>query len=581
MIDLIIIGNNQIEKHMKYKEQYKSKTKYWGLGIENELYLEFANRKKVNKKFFLNNKTRERYSVDYFSNYKTEYLDEALKITLQRMGSGILFLPILLNSHSFTKADYKGNHKTLYKKDTPPNPDFIGKTLIEFLSEKDDFFSSQNDFWLFDGDTIEIINTNFYNVKLEKVINELSTNKKIFLEKLNQILLEENIYQEFGKVQFMNGNHPFAIYLTNQNNISMFNNGTIHLNLTLPSELDSNSMISNKELFISQHKKLIKLIQWLEPILITVYGSPDPFSTISNYQNKKCFSHCSQRNIVSRYISIGTYDTDTMETGKILTKPIDLLSVSKLEFWWYKQVHKSSAYNSLNQLGLDINFNKHWNHGVEIRFLDHISDQKLLQECFEFIIYLGDFILEKEKCDYINPIIDIDWNNLVSKIMLQGIYYSMSYNEIFIYENIFDFKIQKKNIVDVYYEIFHFLKNKYNKVYVSMSDNSYIIEPIGIFSSCALGIQKYKNKPNFINEIYKRENDNDCHKYIFRNEISSNIVCENNKNLTYENDELMTVKNFSSNYDLNDFISQSENEISSNIVCENNNINENKCCVIM
>jgi len=55
MIDLIIIGNNQIEKHIKYKKQYLKKTKFWGLGIENELYLEFANKKKITKYFFLNN----------------------------------------------------------------------------------------------------------------------------------------------------------------------------------------------------------------------------------------------------------------------------------------------------------------------------------------------------------------------------------------------------------------------------------------------------------------------------------------------------------------------------------------------
>ena len=41
MIDKIIIGNNEIEKHNKYKKYYKKDNLYWGLGIENELYLEF------------------------------------------------------------------------------------------------------------------------------------------------------------------------------------------------------------------------------------------------------------------------------------------------------------------------------------------------------------------------------------------------------------------------------------------------------------------------------------------------------------------------------------------------------------
>ena len=37
-----------LEKHHKYKNVYKPNTLYWGLGIENELYLEFS--KKISKK---------------------------------------------------------------------------------------------------------------------------------------------------------------------------------------------------------------------------------------------------------------------------------------------------------------------------------------------------------------------------------------------------------------------------------------------------------------------------------------------------------------------------------------------------
>jgi hypothetical protein len=31
-------------------------------------------------------------------------------------------------------------------------------------------------------------------------------------------------------------NHPFAIHLTNLNNVGIFNNGTIHFNITLPNQ---------------------------------------------------------------------------------------------------------------------------------------------------------------------------------------------------------------------------------------------------------------------------------------------------------------------------------------------------------
>ena len=46
MRDFIIIGSNQIEKHFKYESQYKPESRYWGLGIEIEVYLEFDIKKK-------------------------------------------------------------------------------------------------------------------------------------------------------------------------------------------------------------------------------------------------------------------------------------------------------------------------------------------------------------------------------------------------------------------------------------------------------------------------------------------------------------------------------------------------------
>ena len=36
---MIDFGNNQLEKHIKYKKLYKKNILFWGLGIENELYL--------------------------------------------------------------------------------------------------------------------------------------------------------------------------------------------------------------------------------------------------------------------------------------------------------------------------------------------------------------------------------------------------------------------------------------------------------------------------------------------------------------------------------------------------------------
>ena len=53
MHDIILIGNNKINKHIKYKCKYIKNDIYWGLGIENELYLEFEKKKNNEyKRFF-------------------------------------------------------------------------------------------------------------------------------------------------------------------------------------------------------------------------------------------------------------------------------------------------------------------------------------------------------------------------------------------------------------------------------------------------------------------------------------------------------------------------------------------------
>jgi hypothetical protein len=49
-----LIGNNQIDKHLKYLSKYGGGELYWGLGIENEIYLEFEKKVAITDKFFLN-----------------------------------------------------------------------------------------------------------------------------------------------------------------------------------------------------------------------------------------------------------------------------------------------------------------------------------------------------------------------------------------------------------------------------------------------------------------------------------------------------------------------------------------------
>jgi hypothetical protein len=104
--------------------------------------------------------------------------------------------------------------------------------------------------------------------------------------------------------------------MTNKNNIGICNNGTYHINITLPTELSLCGMkIKDPAAFKTTHRNAIRLIQWIEPLIIALYGSPDILSCMDN---GKRYAKGSLRLKMSRYIGMGTYDTDTMIAGKLL-----------------------------------------------------------------------------------------------------------------------------------------------------------------------------------------------------------------------------------------------------------------------
>lgn len=495
MVSILENKTNSLDKHKKYINSYGKNELYWGIGIENETYLQFDKKIKVTKDFFLKNHKRERYSVNYFNNYKDLFKNLAFdhlinsNILLENVETNEIMLPLLLNSHSFTYTDRNNNSIKLYTKLCEPNPKFNGTILGDELINYNSFFKDTFDkYWLYDGDTFEFTTLNFYNVKLEEVINELNYFKKLFIINVQQFQKSTELYLDYGKIEFMEENYPFAVYLTNLNNVGVFNNGTLHYNITLPTYLNEYNLIVDKNKFIDDHRKAIKIIQWFEPFLISVYNTPDFFSLINDFKDKNLFSKCSQRCAVSRYIGIGTYDSDTMIPGKILTISSDVFSHNKN--WWYNKYHQSSAYNKLDSIGLDINFNKHYNHGIEIRFFDHIFDSNLIHESFEFIIYLIDYLLENP-IDIPNPIYKDLWNNLVYNIMIYGGDYNLSQDEIKYYSKLIGIKIKLTNIKDVYYDLYYSLLIKYNKI--KIVKDTILLDPIGPYSKLVLSKRETKS----------------------------------------------------------------------------------------
>jgi hypothetical protein len=439
------IGFSYYDKHKKYECHYKPNEIFFGFGIESEYYLEFENEIEFNRLKFIQNHKKERYSVDYYSNYKLDIAPFFEKFQYTDK------LPLLFNAHSMTLTDRYNQPKTKYTTRNEPNQQFDGETLWDFCKKKNEYLSKNfEETFTFDGDTIEIMTVDFYNKSIKDILEEHETSRKNLIDNLNTVFIENNIFSEYGRINFMKKNHPFAVHLTNINNVAMFNNGTIHINITLPTKLDKNSKIQNKLEFIEKHKNFIRLIQYLEPIILSVYGTRDPFS---EYDDR--FSSSSQRCAISRYIGIGTYDTNLMKTGKILQESVDNIVVAKEEWGWYNKYYQTCGYSRLDKLGMDINFNKHYNHGVEIRFFDFIPHEKYEELC-NFIQWLT-YISTQKSFD--NPIYSRDWNDMVICSLTDGQSWELNETHKRIYEDIF-MPINSKNVCDIYYELYRNIDSK-------------------------------------------------------------------------------------------------------------------------
>jgi hypothetical protein len=355
-------------------------------------------------------------------------------------------------------------------------------------------------------------------------MEEYKKYKNDFISNLQNVFKEHDIFSKYGKIDFMKDNHPFAIHLTNINNVGIFNNGTIHFNITLPTILNSDGFINDKISFINIHKNYIKLIQFMEPFFLCVYGSPDPFSNykLSNYDDSHLFSSSSQRGAVSRYIGIGTYNTDIMKPGKLLIDDINTFDIATNEIGWYNKYYKNCGYNKLENLGYDINFNKHYNHGVEIRFFDHINDQNTIKEVLNHLIYLGDFSLENNI--NINPILNKDWNKLVEKCMKYGLNTILNEKELILYNNLFNHNFINTNIKELYHEIITFVisttKSTFSKLAFSKKDNNILINENILININEINVNEINVNEINVNEINK--------KVIFK--VKNTQTNENNKN---------------------------------------------------
>lgn len=395
---------------------------FWGIGLENETYFQFEDPLIVSGQFIQEKMGRERYSIDYLKCYKAGALEKMLETAFDANKNYLVSQ--MMNSHSLEKLDIHFQHKTIQS--APPlqdNPKYAGKSILELFLEKQphqiqSMLTQKNNPMgavIFDGDTIEFVTKYYENRSIQETYNELKATKKLFLDKLNEAEILP------GKLTFPEYNIGINMFMSNQKNLVLFNNGTFHFHITLPTLMED-SRIVNYEAFDLAHHKAMYLLQWFEPLFIATLGSPDIMSVISEkFNTKEKFAGGSMRNAMSRYTGVGTYHK-SIAKGKVLTYPVEefrkLLKFKKEDnIWWRDRVESELSYELLTELGLDFNREKLYQSGFEFRSFDEFPTS-YLPEVLHAIVLI---------CEHSRTMEDVAWctdsevwNNLVYKALTQG-----------------------------------------------------------------------------------------------------------------------------------------------------------------
>ena len=419
----------------------QTKKYYWGIGLENETYMQFEESLIVSGEFIQEKIGFEKYSIDYRKCYKPESLAPVLKKAFNSKES--YKVSRMMNSHSLEKLDINYQHKTIapikplidtetgeVSAQPTENPEYLGKSIMELFLEDQPYniqsMITQRNKTMgsvhFDGDSIEFVTKYFENRTIGESCKELKATKKLFLDKIN----ESSVLN--GKLNFPDYNNGLNMFMTNQENLVLFNNGTYHFHITLPSLTEDSRIVDYKE-FERTHANAIYLLQWFEPFFIATLGSPDIMGVISDtYSLDKKFTLGSMRNAMSRYIGVGTYNK-AMPKGKILTYNVDdfrkLLKFEKEEnIWWRDQIEADMEYEMLSEVGLDFNQEKMYQSGFEFRSFDEFPAEYLNDVLFAIILI----------CEHSLNLPDVQWahdskawNNLVFKTLKMG--YATEINE--------------------------------------------------------------------------------------------------------------------------------------------------------
>ena len=399
------------DKHKRYINVHQEDTTlFWGIGIENESYLMLKKPPLTAVDFLRLTLKSERYSVNYFNNFTSDPLISSIKklYTCKK-----LTYPVYINAHTFDKMDKRFQHRTTYTHVPQPNRFFTESLHSALLRESAVYRNMYNTSMVFDGDSIEFITQKFYNTTVSDCINELVTTKQTFCTEVSPFFERWGI----GSIEFPNHNYGLTTFLSSaRKHLAVCNNGTYHINLTLPTLLHHGNIV-DKPAFVQQHLQFIKCIQMVEPLIVACYGTPDVLS-LADPMDSMNYSIGSLRVTLSRYISLQTFDVEKPVNGKLL-----LMKRSDDPSRWYNQLG-DRPYQMNQEMGADINFNKFKNHGIEIRFLDWFPEEHL-PGLMNFFVLLAQHSLRLSSVSFDT----LPYQSIIKNCVTKGYTYLLSVEE--------------------------------------------------------------------------------------------------------------------------------------------------------
>ena len=114
-------------------------------------------------------------------------------------------------------------------------------------------------------------------------------------------------------------------------------------------------------------------------------------------------------------------------------------------------------------VGLDLNFNKHWNHGLELRWFDQIPVVGI-REVLRGLVAIGDFSLDVGELP--DPRNSEVWKRVTKALLMSGTEYVLAEEDVVHWLTVFRCKAEKKamTVSEIYETIIGGLVRKYQDI---------------------------------------------------------------------------------------------------------------------